>query len=161
MAGRINNPNPNVPFWPWPGNVREKLVERSQLVERKKSNKKKAGDPKNPPLASAALLEFMGPGRSSEELRFPAPLSPRQGEPRTAEDSGLEALSGLLDRASDDQTANLARDLGRLNVPADRLERLKSLLQREAGMLQVMGRLQNELAEIHRRIKDETRTRGY
>ena len=161
MAGRINNPNPNAAFWPWPGNVREKLVERGQLIERKKASKKKTGDPKNPPLASAALLEFMGPGRSSEELRFPAPISPRQGEARMAEDSGLEALGGLLERADDAQNANLSRDLGRLNVPADRLERLNALLQREAGMLQVMGRLQGDLAEIHRRIRDESKTRGY
>jgi hypothetical protein len=160
MAGRINNPNPNLGFWPWPGNVREKLVERSQLAERKKANKKK-GDPNNPPLASAALLEFMGPGRSSEELRFPSPVSPRVGEARTSEDSGLEALGGLLDRAGESNNANLARDLGRLNVAPDRLERLKSLLQREAGMLQVMGRLQTDMAEIHRRIRDENKAKGY
>ena len=51
MAGRINNPNPNAAaFWPWPSNVREKIVERNQLIDRKKA-KRKGGDPKNPQLS--------------------------------------------------------------------------------------------------------------
>lgn len=161
MAGRINNPNPGaVPFWPWAGNVREKIVERNQLIDRKKKTKK-GGDPKNPPLASAALLEFMGPGHTSEELRFPAPVSPRAGEPRLAEESGLDALGGLLDRGSEQQSAGVVRELARLSVPADRLERLKGLLQREQAMLSVMDRLHESLSEIQRRLKDENATKGY
>ena len=161
MAGRIGNPNPNAAaFWPWPGNVREKIVERNQLVDRKKA-KKKLGDPKNPPLASAALLDFMGPGHTSEELRFPAPISPRAGEPRTSEESALPALENLFDRGGEQATAGLSRELGRLGVPADRLERLKALLQRETSMLQVMGRLQGDLAEIQRRMREETKNKGF
>ena len=160
MAGRINNPNAGAAFWPWSANVREKIVERAQLVDRKKV-KKKGGDPKNPPLASAALLEFMGPGHTSEELRFPAPVSPRAGEPRTSEESALPALENMLDRGSDQATQGVARELQRLNVPADRLERLRGLLQREAGMLQVMNRLSTDLADIHRRIRDENKGKGY
>lgn len=161
MAGRINNPNPGaVPFWPWAGNVREKIVERNQLIDRKKA-KKKGGDPKNPPLASAALLDFMGPGHTSEELRFPAPVSPRAGEPRLAEESALGALGELLERGSESGAAGVTRELARLGVPADRLERLKGLLQREQAMLQVMGKLQEELAEIQRRMKEESAGRGF
>lgn len=158
MAGRIN-PN-NVPFWPWPANVREKIIERNQIVDRKKG-KKKVGDPKNPPLASAALLEFMGPGHSSEELRLPMPVSPRQGDGRSAESSGLAELAGLLERGDAAQTQSMTRELARLGVPPERLERLKALLQREAGMLEVMGRLSADMAEIQSRIKDEQKTRGY
>ncbi|MBS2030512.1 MAG: hypothetical protein JST54_21600 [Deltaproteobacteria bacterium] len=160
MAGRINNPNAGAAFWPWSANVREKIVERAQLIDRKKT-KKKGGDPKNPPLASAALLEFMGPGHTSEELRFPAPVSPRAGEPRTAEESALPALEGMLDRGSDAANQGIAKEIQRLGVPADRMERLRGLLQREAGMLQVMGRLSTDLAEIHRRIRDENKGKGY
>ena len=160
MAGRINNPNAGAAFWPWSANVREKIVERAQLIDRKKA-KKKGGDPKNPPLASAALLEFMGPGHTSEELRFPAPVSPRAGEPRTAEESALPALENMLDRGSDSANQGIAKEIQRLGVPAERMERLRGLLQREAGMLQVMGRLSTDLAEIHRRIRDENKGKGY
>jgi len=160
MPGPINgNPNP-ASFWPWAGNVREQIIERNQLVDRKK-RKGKTGDPKNPPLASSALLEFMGPGRTSEELRFPAPLEPRSGEARLSEQGGLEAMGQLLDRAGESANQGMARELARLSVPPDRLERLKGLIQREAAMLQVMGRLQGDLTDIHRRIQDESKTRGY
>jgi len=160
MAGRINNPNAGAAYWPWSANVREKIVERNQLIDRKKA-KKKGGDPKNPPLASAALLEFMGPGHTSEELRFPAPISPRQGDARTSEESALPALENVLERGSDSANQGIAKEIQRLGVPADRMERLRGLLQREAGMLQVMGRLSTDLAEIHRRIRDENKDKGY
>jgi hypothetical protein len=159
MAGRINNNN--VAFWPWPANVREKIVERNQIVDRKKGKKGKVGDPRNPPLASAALLEFMGPGHSSEELRLPMLVSPRQGDGRNAESSGLLELQGLLERGDAAQTQVMTRELQRIGVPAERLERLKALLQREAGMLELMGRLSADVEEIQARIKDEQKTRGY
>lgn len=159
MAGRINNPAASQAFWPWPGNVREKIIERNQLVARKKV--KKGGDPKNPPLASAALLEFMGPGHTSEELRFPAPVNPRQGDARTSEQSGLPTIEGLVERGGEAQNQALGKELQRLGVPQDRLDRLRGLLQREQGMLQVMGRLSGDLAEIHRRMSEEQRSEGY
>ena len=74
MADNINN-RPPAPYWPWGGRrtIREKLVSVEQL-ERKQRLRK--GDAKNPPLASAALLEFIGPGHTSEELRLPEPPVP-------------------------------------------------------------------------------------
>src|SRR4051795_2018801 len=72
---KINQPPVPQPAWPWggPRAVREKLVNRTQ-VDTKKTKKK--GDPKNPSLASAALLDFIGPAHSSEELRLPLPVFP-------------------------------------------------------------------------------------
>jgi hypothetical protein len=161
MAGRINNSPPQLPFWPWPRNVREKLVERAQLDRTKKKGKK--GDPKNPPLASAALLEFMGPGHSSEELRLPPPPDPRLGLGNAEAPTDLPALSSLIEKADGGGSAAdpLARAMGRVQADPRRMEQLKGLLSREAGMLKVMGRLQTDLAEIQRRMKDEQKTRGY
>jgi hypothetical protein len=60
---------PPAPLWPWggPRSVRERLVDPKQL-----DRKSRKGDPKNPALASAALLEFLAPAHSSEEVRLPA-----------------------------------------------------------------------------------------
>ena len=143
------------------GNQEGETTVKMTNVTRIEEAKKAKGDPKNPPLASSALLEFMGPGHTSEELRFPGPVSPRSGEPRLQEDGGLGDIESLLDHAGESANKSLARELSQLNVPADRLERLKGLLQREAGMLQVMGRLQSDVAEITRRMKDETKGRGF
>src|SRR5882757_8983829 len=85
------NQQPPQPAWPWggPRAVQEKLVKRAQLIDSKKVKKK--GDPKNPALASAALLDFIGPPHSSEELRLPLPVFPE----------GHDAdLDGYLDRQS-------------------------------------------------------------
>ncbi len=72
---KINQQPPRAPLWPWggPRTVREKLVDPSQLDRKKKT---KAGNPKNPALASSALLDFIGPAHSSEELRLPLPPMP-------------------------------------------------------------------------------------
>ena len=72
---KINNQPPKAPLWPWggPRSVRERLVDPAQ-VNRKKAAK--TGNPKNPALASAALLDFIGPAHSSEELRLPLPPHP-------------------------------------------------------------------------------------
>ena len=70
---KINQQPPKTPMWPWggPRSVRERLVDPAQFDRKKKL--KKAGDPKNPALASAALMDFIGPAHSSEELRLPLP----------------------------------------------------------------------------------------
>jgi len=56
---KVNQQPPRAPLWPWggPRSVRDRLVEPRQLDTRKT---KKKGDPKNPSLASAALLDFIG-----------------------------------------------------------------------------------------------------
>ena len=73
MAKINQGPIQRSPMWPWggPRAVREKLVDRNQF----KALRKK-GDPKNPALASAELLDFIGPAHSAEELRLPMPPAP-------------------------------------------------------------------------------------
>lgn len=145
---------PAAPQWPWggPRSVREKLVERSQL-ERK--NVRKKGDPKNPSLASAALLDFIGPAHSAEELRLPMPAGP------AGHDAELEGffdrpyLSSAAERLEEHQRGALERGLTGLRAPPERVERLKALLQREAQMLELVGTVSQDMAEIERRRRDE------
>jgi hypothetical protein len=160
MAGRIPTQAPGLGFWPWPRNVREKLVERAQLDRAKLKNGKR-GDPKNPPLASAALLDFMGPGHTSEELRFPMPPDPRQADANPHDVSDQPALATMMTKGDPSANEGLSRLLGRLQADPRRMEQLKGLLSREAGMLKIMARVSADLEEIQRRIKDEQQTRGY
>src|SRR5579883_2089807 len=92
---KINLP-PRAPPWPWggPRSVREKLVDPSQLDRKKKAKK---GDPKNPALPSADLLDSIGPAHSADELRLPLPPHPE----------GHDAdLSGFNDRPMFDAIAD-------------------------------------------------------
>ena len=77
---KLNNMPPRAPLWPWggPRSVREKLVDPAEFDRKKKVAKK--GDPKNPALASAALLDWIGPGHNADELRLPLPPHPDEGQ---------------------------------------------------------------------------------
>jgi hypothetical protein len=129
------------------------LVDRSQL-ERK--NVRKKGDPKNPALASAALLDFIGPPHSAEELRLPMPVGP------AGHDADLEGfldrphLSSAVERLDEQTQGVLERGLAALRAPPDRVDRLKSLLQREAQMLELVGTISADMAEIERRRREES-----
>lgn len=148
------------PAWPWggPAGVREKLVSRAQL-ERK--NVRKKGDPKNPALASAALLDSIGPARSAEEVRLPMPPGP------AGHDSDLEGytdrgpLTTVAQRLAEANQEALQRGLGALRASPERVERLKSLLARESSMLQLVGTVSNDMAEIERRRRAETLEEGF
>jgi hypothetical protein len=60
---------------------------------------KKKGDPKNPSLASAALLDFIGPAHSAEELRLPMPAdAPRGMTPTSRVFSTVPYLSTVAER---------------------------------------------------------------
>src|SRR5690349_14596825 len=138
------NPNlPRAPQWPWggPRSVREKLVDPAQL-DRKKAKKK--GDPKNPALASAALLDFIGPPHSAEELRLPLPPSPDGHDADTAALLDGPQLESVAERAGEEQRRSLDRALAGLKAPPDRIDRLKALLAREAQMLTLVGRISEE-----------------
>ena len=158
---KIYNPPPRTPVWPWggPRSVREKLVDPTQLDRKKKL--KKSGDPKNPPLASFALLESIGPGHTAEELRLPLPPHP------DGHDADLEGfydrphLESASERADPNLQGTLERGLTRISASADRVERLKALLQRESQMLSLVGRLNEEVKEIQRRMKEEQAEEGY
>src|SRR6476659_2522148 len=118
---KIYNPPPRTPVWPWggPRTVREKLVDPTQLDRKKKA--KKTGDPKNPALASFALLESIGPGHTAEELRLPLPPHPE------GHDADLEGfndhphLEALTERAAGELQAGLERGLQRISAAPDRV----------------------------------------
>lgn len=156
---KINNQPPRAPVWPWggPRSVRDKLVDPSQFDRKKR----KAGNPKSPALASAALLDFIGPAHSSEEVRLPEPPHPK------GHDADLEGLSdrpllgSVAGRADGDQRQLLERSMGRINAPPERMERLKGLLQREAQMLALVGQVHSEVQEIQRRMREEQQEEGY
>jgi hypothetical protein len=156
---KINNQPPRAPLWPWggPNSVREKLVNPSQLDRKKR----KIGNPKNPALASAALLDFIGPAHSSEEIRLPTPPHPK------GHDADLEGLSdrpylgSVAGRGDSEQRQLLERSLGRINAQPDRMDRLKGLLQREAQMLALVGQVHAEVQEIQRRMREEQQDEGY
>lgn len=155
---KIGQQQPRAPSWPWggPREVRGKLVDRAQL-----KNVRKKGDPKNPALASASLLDFIGPASSSEEIRLPLPPAPR------GHDSDVEGyldrgpLTTVAERLQEAQQEALQRGLGAIRAPPDRVERLKSLLAREAQMLELVGTVSNDMAEIERRRREEQAEEGY
>jgi hypothetical protein len=156
---KINNQPPRAPLWPWggPNAVREKLVNPSQLDRKKR----KVGNPKNPALASAALLDFIGPAHSSEEIRLPTPPNPKGHEADLEGMSDRPYLGSVAGRGETEQRQLLERSLGRINAPPDRMERLKGLLQREAQMLSLVGQVHSEIQEIQRRMREEQQDEGY
>ncbi|WP_163996729.1 hypothetical protein [Pyxidicoccus caerfyrddinensis] len=155
---RINNQPPKTPVWPWggPRSVRERLVDPSQ-VDRKKL--RKTGNPKNPALASAALLDFIGPAHSSEELRLPLPPHPGGHDADLEGFSDRPHLASVAGRGDEDQRRMLERGLSKVNAPPERLERLKALLSRESAMLTLVDQVNEETKEIIRQMwaaqKDE------
>ena len=158
---KINNQPPKAPLWPWggPGSVREKLVDPTQFNRKKKLQK--TGNPKNPALASAALLDFIGPAHSSEELRLPTPPHPRGHDAPLEGYSDRPHLSTVAERGDTEQRRLLERGLSKINAPPERMDRLKALLQREAQMLALVGQVSAEVQEIQRRMREEQKGEGY
>ncbi|WNG15489.1 hypothetical protein [Cystobacter fuscus] len=156
---KINNQPPRAPLWPWggPRAVREKLVEPSQFDRKKR----KAGNPKNPALASAALLDFIGPAHSSEELRLPTPPQPRGHDADLEGFSDRPFLGSVAGRADTEQRQLLERSLSLINTTPERMERLKGLLQREAQMLSLVGQVHADIQDIQRRMREEQQEEGY
>lgn len=158
---KINQQPPRAPLWPWggPRSVRERLVDPGQLEKAKKKGKK--GDPKNPALPSAALMDFIGPAHSSEELRLPLPPHPKGHDADLAAFQDRPYLEAATERAGQEQTRAIEKGLARLNAPADRVERLKALLAREQQMLNLVETLNSDLEEIQRRMREEQKEYGY
>jgi hypothetical protein len=156
---KINNQPPRTPLWPWggPRAVREKLVDPSQFDRKKR----KAGNPKSPALASAALLDFIGPAHSSEELRLPTPPHPRGNDAPLEGYSDRPHLSAVAERGENEQRRLLERSLSKINAPPERMDRLKALLQRESQMLALVGQVSAEVQEIQRRMREEQKGEGY
>ncbi|RKG63486.1 hypothetical protein D7V80_30510 [Corallococcus sp. CA054B] len=158
---KINNQPPSTALWPWggPRSVRERLVDPSQLDRAKKL--RKAGNIKNPSMPSAALLDFIGPAHSSEELRLPLPPHPGGHDADLEGFSDRPHLASVAGRGDDGQRRMLERGLSRVNAPPERLERLKALLQRESAMLGLVDQVSAESQEIIRRMWEEQKDEGY
>lgn len=158
---KINNPPPRAPLWPWggPKSVRERLVDPSQLERAKKKGRK--GDPKNPALPTAELMDFIGPAHTSEELRLPLPPHPRGHDADLAAFTDRPHLQAVTERAGQEQTRALEKGLARLNAPAERVDRLRALLAREGQMLELIGDLHADVDEIQRRMREEQKDMGF
>ncbi len=158
---KINNPPPRVPLFPWggPRSVREKLVDPAQFDRKKKAGKK--GDPKNPALASAALLDFIGPAHSADEMRLPLPPHPDGHEADLEGYLDQPRLQSVAERADDESRKAIERGLGRVTAAPDRLERLRALLGREAAMLKMVTRLNDEIRDIQRKVREAQKEEGY
>ena len=160
---KINQPPPRTPLWPWggPKSVRERLVDPAQLERANARKSGKKGDPKNPALPSAELMDSIGPAHSSEELRLPLPPHPRGHDADLKAFGDRPNLAAAAQRAGEDQTRALEKHLTKLNAPPERLERLKALLAREQQMHQVLAELGMDLDEIQRRMREEQKELGY
>lgn len=141
------------PLWPWggPRNVRDKLVDKTQVT----SKAKKKGDPKNPALASAALLDFIAPAHSAEELRLPMPPMPMGHGADLEGFLDRPYVSTVAERMSEYRQAEMERGMTSLRAAPERVERLRSLLQREAQMLNLVGMVGEAMSEVERRRREE------
>lgn len=157
---KIGGQQPRAPAWPWggPREVRGKLVDRTQL-ERK--NVRKKGDPKNPALASTALLDFIGPAHSAEELRLPLPPGPAGHDADVEGYLDRGPLTSVAERLAEQNQEALQRGLGTLRAAPDRVERMKALLARESQMLDLISSVSSDMAEIERKRREETQGEGY
>ncbi len=158
---KINEQPPRAPLWPWggPRSVRERLVDPAQLDRKKKAGKK--GDPKNPALASTALLDFIGPAHSSEELRLPMPPHPSGHDADLEGFNDFSALQSVADRSEGDSRKAIERGLGRVTAAPDRVERMKALLNREWQMLALVAHFKDEVAEIQRKVREEQKDQRF
>ena len=138
--------------------MREKLVDPAQF-ERKRRLRK--GDPNRPPLASIELLEFMGPGSTSDELRLPPPptgLGSADSEVTPFPDRSFTRQ--VVERGEERSRQTLERALAKVQIPPERMERLKSLLKTEAQMLNLLQRVQKETDTVIEHMKAEYKARG-
>lgn len=157
---KVGNQQPQS-FWPWggPRSIREKLVDPAQFDRKKKA--KKLGDPKRPALASAELLEFMGPGHTSDELRLPPPPSPfGQGTEELVPFPDRAFTRQVVDRGGEGTKRALEAALTRVAVAPDKLERMRAVINREAQMLALLGKVQSDTDEIIERMKQEYKANG-
>lgn len=158
---KINNPpppGPRAPLYPWggPRSVRERLVETGQLSKKKG----KKGDPKNPPLASWALLESIGPAHSSEELRLPEPPMPGGHGADLEGFNDRPFLQTVADRGDEDVQFKLDQTLERVMASPERKDRMRALLDRESQMISVVYQMNEDIKDIQRKMRDEQAVEG-
>jgi hypothetical protein len=157
---KLTNLPPTVSPWPWggPRSVRERLVDPSQFDRKKKA--RQAGNPKNPPLASSELLDFIGPAHASDELRLPLPPHPQGHDADLSGFNERPLLQAVAERGQGSDPG-LERALGRVSAPPERLDRLKALIGREEQMLSLVGQLHADIQEVQRRMMEEQKDSGF
>src|SRR5687768_9454843 len=130
MAKIKDDGRPKVPQYPWDVRsiVRPRQLERVGKVKRK-------GDPKNPALASSALLDFIGPAHNADELRLPLPPMPQGHDADLAAFTDRSYVAGFLERSGEDMQALTEQLLDKVRATPERGERLKALLGRERQMM--------------------------
>src|ERR671930_2345062 len=124
--------------WSAPKGLRERLVNRSQLERAVKARRK--GDPKHPALASAALMDFIGPAHSADELRLPLPPQPGGRYAELTPFSDRPNLQAAVERGVAEKTAALERALRGVSAVPKRMAELEILLGRERRMLERLAR---------------------
>lgn len=150
---------PKAPLWPWggPRSVRDKLVDKTQVT----TKAKKKGDPKNPALASAALLDFIAPAHSAEELRLPMPPMPAGHGGDVEGFLDRPHVSTVAERMNEYRQAELERGMSAVRAAPERVDRLRALLQREAQMLNLVSMVGEAMSEVERRRREEQAEEAY
>ncbi len=158
---KINQPPPKAPQWPWgtPAQVRERVVDAKALDRKRKAGKK--GDPKNPALASAELMESIGAPHSADELRLPLPPMPQGHDADLAGFQERPFLNEAAARAEESALEKLERALDKVRAAPDRADRLKTLLQREGQMLKLVKRINDEVQNVYRAMREAQKEEGY
>ena len=158
---KINQP-PREPSFPWgePRSVRERLVDPSQVAPSK--GRRRKGDPKDPPLPSIALMDFIGPARSADELRLPTPgRTPSPVADLTGSSSERSQLRSAITRADPGGVGVLENALAQVDASPERVKELEAQLRSEGRMIELLRQLHGEVDEIHRRMRDEQKESGY
>ena len=145
--------------WVGPKRLRERLVDPLQLERAGKARRQ--GDPKHPALASAALMDFIGPAHSADELRLPLPPQPGGRYAELTPFSDRPNLQAAVERGVAENTAALERALRGVSAVPKRMAELEILLGRERRMLERLARLHGEIEEIQRRVREEQKESGY
>jgi hypothetical protein len=150
---KINQPPAEPrPAWPWPKDIRDRIVQKGQLEPAK--TQRKAGDPKSPPLVSDKLLKSLSTEGGAMGTRLSPPPVPAAFVPEAAARAMRRSLMRrALHRAGKSKGA-LAKlisptDLARL--PEARRDQVKRDLEREEAMLKLLEGLGSELDDIARK----------
>jgi hypothetical protein len=153
-VAKVNNQPPQQPRigWPWPEEVRDQIILRTQL----EPAPQKPGDPKNPPLPSDLLLESLKTEGGVTGTRL---TNPPVAAILTAGMSQRTMHRTLMRRALSRATKSKGQlgkaigpgDLDRL--PEARREAVRHDLEREESMLKLLQNLGSEVEEIFKKAE--------
>ena len=125
-------------------------------------NVRKKGDPKNPALASAALLDSIGPAHSAEELRLPMPPTPMGHDADLEGYSDRPHLSSVAERMNELRKAALERGIASIKAPPDRVDRLQARCSSASRRCWSWSASSpTEMADVERRRREEQTEEGY